>query len=79
MVAEELIIAEDVIRAKGLGVALDSSIEDDQDLRPEPAPHVNLEARYYRARFESCRDGMWFSIAMNVVLFGWILWTAWRW
>lgn len=80
-------IVEDEIRAKGLGVVLQGSIgdegcdEDDQIVR-EPAPRVtfeDLQARYYRARFEACRDGMWFSIALNAILAAWIAWAAWRW
>jgi hypothetical protein len=76
-------VVEDEIRAKGLGVVLDGSIRDEEDadiLNPaDPPTYENLAARYYRARFEACRDGLWFSMALNAIFMAWIAWAAWRW
>jgi hypothetical protein len=72
-------VVEDEIRAKGLGVVLDGSIGDEDEPDQHPIVWPNLEAQYYRARFEACRDGLWFSIALNVMFFSWIVWAAWHW
>ncbi len=70
-------VVEDEIRAKGWGVALDGSIRDEEDA--DATTNENIEARYYRARLEACRDGLWFSMALNGILIVWIAWAAWRW
>jgi hypothetical protein len=77
-------VVEDEIRAKGLGVVLDGSIREEEEeenaiLQPPDPVNDDLQARYYRARFEACRDGMWFSIVLNVIFIAWIAWAAWRW
>jgi hypothetical protein len=76
-------VVEDEIRAKGLGVVLDGSIGDEEDaeiLNPaDTTTYQNLTAKYYRARFEACRDGMWFSMTLNAIFIAWIAWAAWRW
>jgi hypothetical protein len=76
-------VVEDEIRAKGLGVVLDGSIRDEEDAdiqNPADATtYENIEVRYYRARFEACRDGLWFSMALNAIFIVWIAWAAWHW
>jgi hypothetical protein len=75
-----VMVVEDEIRAKGLGVVLDGSIRDGEDediLNPaDPPSYENLAAKYYHARFEACR---WFSMALNAIFIAWIAWAAWRW
>lgn len=77
-------VVEDEIRAKGWGVVLEGSIldeEDDEEVGPhlaEPMTYEGLRARYFRARFEACRNGMWFSLLLNVIFIAWIGWMAWR-
>ena len=77
-------VVEDEIRAKGLGVALGGSLQD-EDNQDTDLPRVQvmtgeqLDWRYYRARFQACRSGMWFSITLNAFFIAWIAWTTWRW
>ena len=70
-------VVEDEIRAKGWGVVLDGSIRDEDG--PDAMMYKDIEARYYRARLEACRDGLWFSMALNGIFIVWIAWAAWRW
>lgn len=76
-------VVEDEIRAKGLGVVLDGSIDEERnhDLIPR-LTHLmipqSLEERYFRARFEACRDALWLSVTLNVILLFWITWAFWR-
>jgi hypothetical protein len=64
-------------------VVLDGSIRDEENadiLNPADATtYENIEVRYHRARFEACRDGLWFSMALNAIFIVWIAWAACRW
>jgi tetrahydromethanopterin S-methyltransferase subunit E len=78
-------VVDDVIRAKGLGVVLDGFIREADSASVNAKKSGSSTARpemdgtYYRARFINCRDGLQFSIAINVLLALWITWLMWRW
>jgi hypothetical protein len=71
-------VVEDQIRAKGLGVVLDGSIceEEASEAALHPAHWIasrTLEVRYLQARLGFSRDLLWFSFALNAILFFWIV------
>lgn len=77
-------VVEDMIRAKGMGVVLDDSIGEGKAAPPalsdgEPTTCDDLTIRYYRARLQSSRDGLYFSVVLNLILVIWTIWLMWRW